>query len=41
MKVFGHGAGVVFPVPAAIAQDVCRFCGVRAPATYIDKNTPF
>lgn len=29
MKVFGHGAGVVFPAPAAIAHDVCRFYGVR------------
>ena len=30
MKVFGHGAGVAFPAPAAIAADVCRFYGVRA-----------
>jgi LysR family transcriptional regulator, transcriptional activator of nhaA len=29
MKVFGHGAGVAFPAPAAIAHDVCRFYGVR------------
>ncbi len=29
MKVFGQGAGVVFPAPAAIAREVCRFYGVR------------
>src|SRR5688500_11129905 len=29
MKVFGHGAGVAFPAPAAIERDVCRFYGVR------------
>jgi LysR family transcriptional activator of nhaA len=29
MKVFGEGAGVVFPAPAAIADDVCRVYGVR------------
>jgi len=29
MQVFGHNAGVVFPAPAAIARDVCRFYGVR------------
>jgi len=29
MKVFGHGAGVAFPAPVAIAHDVCRFYGVR------------
>jgi LysR family transcriptional activator of nhaA len=29
MKVFGHGAGVVFPAPAVIARDVCRFHAVR------------
>jgi len=29
MKVFGHGAAVAFPAPAAIADDVCRFYGVR------------
>lgn len=28
MKVVGHGAGVAFPAPAAIAADVCRFYGV-------------
>ena len=30
MTVFGQGAGVVFPAPAAIAGDVCRVYGVRA-----------
>lgn len=30
MKVFGHSAGLAFPAPAAIADDVCRFYGVRA-----------
>jgi LysR family transcriptional activator of nhaA len=29
MMVFGHGAGAVFPAPAAIEHDVCRFYGVR------------
>ena len=29
MKVFGQGAGVAFPAPAAIAADVCRLYGVR------------
>lgn len=29
MKVFGHGVGAAFPAPAAIADDVCRFYGVR------------
>jgi LysR family transcriptional activator of nhaA len=29
MKVFGQSAGVVFPAPAAIAADVCRFYDVR------------
>ena len=29
MKVFGQGAPAVFPAPAAIEQDVCRFYGVR------------
>ena len=29
MKVFGHSAGMAFPAPAAIANDVCRFYGVR------------
>jgi LysR family transcriptional activator of nhaA len=29
MKVFGHSAGVVFPAPAVIERDVCRFYGVR------------
>jgi LysR family transcriptional activator of nhaA len=29
MKVFGQGAGVVFPAPAAIAADVCRLYSVR------------
>jgi LysR family transcriptional regulator, transcriptional activator of nhaA len=29
MKVFGHAASVAFPAPAAIADDVCRFYGVR------------
>ena len=29
MKVFGQGAGVVFPAPAVIADDVCRLYGVR------------
>jgi LysR family transcriptional activator of nhaA len=29
MKVFGQEAGLVFPAPAAIARDVCRFYGVR------------
>jgi LysR family transcriptional activator of nhaA len=29
VKVFGHAAGVVFPSPAAIEADVCRFYGVR------------
>jgi LysR family transcriptional activator of nhaA len=30
MKVFGREAGAAFPAPAAIADDVCRFYGVRA-----------
>lgn len=30
MKVFGQGARAVFPAPAAIEQDVCRFYGVKA-----------
>jgi len=29
MKVFGQGAPAVFPGPAAIEQDICRFYGVR------------
>ena len=29
MKVFGQSAGVVFPAPAAVEADVCRFYGVR------------
>jgi len=29
MKVFGQGAPAVFPAPAAIEQDICRFYGVR------------
>ncbi len=29
MMVFGHGVGAVFPAPAAIEHDVCRFYGVR------------
>jgi LysR family transcriptional regulator, transcriptional activator of nhaA len=29
MKVYGRGAGLVFPAPAAIAHDVCRLYGVR------------
>jgi LysR family transcriptional activator of nhaA len=29
MKVFGHGESAVFPAPAAIQQDICRFYGVR------------
>jgi LysR family transcriptional activator of nhaA len=29
MKAFGQGAGLVFPAPAAIARDVCRFYGVK------------
>ena len=29
MKVFGQGAGVAFPAPAAIEADVCRYYGVR------------
>jgi LysR family transcriptional activator of nhaA len=29
MMVFGHGVGAVFPAPAAIERDVCRFYGVR------------
>ena len=29
MKAFGQGTGAVFPAPAAIAADVCRFYGVR------------
>jgi LysR family transcriptional activator of nhaA len=29
MKVFGHSAGVVFPAPAVIERDVCRFYDVR------------
>ena len=29
MKAFGQGTGAVFPAPAAIAGDVCRFYGVR------------
>jgi len=29
MKVFGQGLGAVFPAPAAIEKDVCRFYGVR------------
>ena len=28
MKAFGQGAGLVFPAPAAIARDVCRFYNV-------------
>lgn len=30
MKVFGQAAGMVFPAPAAIGKDLCRFYGVRA-----------
>ena len=30
MKVFGQGAPAVFPAPAAIADDIRRFYGVRA-----------
>lgn len=29
MNVFGHGAGAVFPAPAAIERDMSRFHGVR------------
>jgi LysR family transcriptional regulator, transcriptional activator of nhaA len=29
MKVFGQGIPAVFPAPAAIEQDICRFYGVR------------
>lgn len=29
MKAFGRGLGVVFPAPAVITDDVCRFYGVR------------
>lgn len=29
MKVFAQGTGVAFPAPAVIADDVCRFYGVR------------
>ncbi len=29
MKVFGQGARAVFPAPAAIEHDVCRFYGVK------------
>ena len=29
MKVFGQGARAVFPAPAAIEDDVCRFYGVK------------
>jgi LysR family transcriptional activator of nhaA len=29
MKVFGQGAPAVFPAPAAIERDICRFYGVR------------
>jgi LysR family transcriptional activator of nhaA len=29
MKVFGRSGRVVFPAPAAIASDVCRYYGVR------------
>jgi LysR family transcriptional activator of nhaA len=29
MKVFGQGAQAVFPAPAAIERDICRFYGVR------------
>lgn len=29
MKAFGQGTGVVFPAPGVIADDVCRFYGVR------------
>jgi LysR family transcriptional activator of nhaA len=29
MKVFGQRTGVVFPAPAVIAADVCRWYGVR------------
>lgn len=29
MKVFGQGAPAVFPAPAAIEQDICRFYGVK------------
>ena len=29
MKVFGQGVPAVFPAPAAIEQDICRFYGVK------------
>jgi len=29
MKVFGQGGPAVFPAPAAIEQDICRFYGVK------------
>jgi LysR family transcriptional activator of nhaA len=29
LKVFGQGTGAMFPAPAVIARDVCRFYGVR------------
>lgn len=29
MKVFGQGAPAVFPAPAAIERDICRFYGVK------------
>ncbi len=29
LKVFGQGAGIAFPAPAAIAADICRLYGVR------------
>jgi LysR family transcriptional activator of nhaA len=29
MKVFAQGAPAVFPAPAAIEQDICRFYGVK------------
>ena len=29
MKVFGQAVPAVFPAPAAIEQDICKFYGVR------------
>jgi LysR family transcriptional activator of nhaA len=35
MKAFGRSAGVVFPAPAAIEADVCRFYDVRVISVYL------